>query len=402
MPSTKKVRFKSANGHELVGYVQVPVDQHPAHFAILAHCFSCTKNLGALREIGRALTMSGFGILRFDMTGLGESEGEFGNTGFVSNITDIVSAYHFLEAEYSAPDLLVGHSFGGTAALCAATMMPSTEAVVTIGSPSDPSHVMHRFGESLLEIKEKGSATVALGGRPFTISRAFVESLLNDDLAQELSNLNKALLVIHSPQDTVVNIDHAKRIYEYAKHPKSFVSIDGADHMLSNKRDSNYIGQLIASWATRYLPHRLEEDELKRSRGVAVRLDDDEQYTTEIMVRHHPILADEPESVGGNDFGPAPYELVTAGLGACTAMTMQMYARRKKWPLERVEVELHHSKQATKAGEKIDVFERKIQIEGELDETQRTRLMEIANRCPVHRTLEAGSKVTTTLVIPDN
>ncbi|MFK8054551.1 MAG: alpha/beta fold hydrolase [Saprospiraceae bacterium] len=398
MSSTKKVRFQSANGHELVGYVQVPADQHPEHFAILAHCFSCTKNLGALREIGRSLTLAGFGILRFDMTGLGESEGEFGNTGFVSNITDIVSAYHFLEAEYAAPDLLIGHSFGGTAALCAATMMPSTEAVVTIGSPSDPRHVMHRFGESLLEIQEKGSATVELEGRPFTISREFVESLLSDDLENELATLNKAILVIHSPQDTVVNVDHAKRIYDYAKHPKSFVSIDGADHMLTNKRDSQYIGQLIASWSKRYLPQRLNNDDLKRSRGVSVRLDGDEQFTTEIMVRHHGLLADEPESVGGNDFGPGPYELVSAGLGACTAMTLQMYARRKKWPLDRVEVELRHAKEANDAGEKVDVFQRTITIEGNLDQTQRERLLEIANKCPVHRTLEAGATVRTALV----
>jgi len=402
MSTTKKVRFKSANGHELVGYVQVPTDQRPEHFALLAHCFSCTKNLGALREIGRALTRAGFGILRFDMTGLGESEGEFGDSGFVSNITDIVSAYHFLEAEYEAPDLLVGHSFGGTAALCAATMMPSTEAVVTIGSPSDPSNVLKRFGESLKEIEETGSAVVELEGRPFNISRKFVESLLSDDLENELATLNKALLVLHSPQDKVVNVDHAQRLYSYAMHPKSFVSLDGADHMLTNKRDSNYVGQLIASWATRYLPQRLDYDDLKRSQNVTVRLDDEEQFTTEIKARHHGLIADEPEKVGGNDFGPTPYELVSAGLGACTAMTMQMYARRKKWPLERVEVELKHRKEENEAGEEVDIFERTITIEGDFDEMQRGRLLEIANRCPVHRTLEAGAKVNTTLAAPES
>ncbi len=398
MASTKKVRFQSANGNELVGYIQVPVNQHPEHFAVLAHCFSCTKNLGALREIGRALTQEGFGILRFDMTGLGESEGDFGQTGFVSNITDIVSAYHFLEAEYQAPDLLVGHSFGGTAALCAATMMPSTEAVVTIGSPSDPRNVLKRFGESLEEIQVKGSATVKLEGRPFNISQKFVESLLSDDLQEEVATLNKAILVIHSPQDNVVTVDNAKRIYDFAKHPKSFVSLDGADHMLTNKRDSNYVGKLIASWAKRYLPQRLDYDDLKRSQAITVRLDDDEKFTTEIMARHHSLLADEPEKVGGNDFGPAPYELVTAGLGACTAMTLQMYARRKNWPLDRVEVELDHSKEVDEAGESVDIFTRKIRIKGALDEIQRARFLEIANKCPVHRTLEKGSKVVTELV----
>ncbi len=398
MASTKKVRFQSANGNELVGYIQVPVNQHPEHFAVLAHCFSCTKNLGALREIGRALTQEGFGILRFDMTGLGESEGDFGQTGFVSNITDIVSAYHFLEAEYQAPDLLVGHSFGGTAALCAATMMPSTEAVVTIGSPSDPRNVLKRFGESLEEIQVKGSATVKLEGRPFNISQKFVQSLLSDDLEEEVATLNKAILVIHSPQDNVVTVDNAKRIYDFAKHPKSFVSLDGADHMLTNKRDSNYVGKLIASWAKRYLPQRLDYDDLKRSQAITVRLDDDEKFTTEIMARHHSLLADEPEKVGGNDFGPAPYELVTAGLGACTAMTLQMYARRKNWPLDRVEVELDHSKEVDEAGESVDIFTRKIRIKGALDEIQRARFLEIANKCPVHRTLEKGSKVVTELV----
>jgi putative redox protein len=398
MASTEKVRFKSANGHELVGYLQVPTDQRPQHYALLAHCFSCTKNIGALREIGRALTLEGFGILRFDMTGLGESEGDFGDSGFVSNITDIVSAYKFLEENYKAPDLLVGHSFGGTACLSAAAQMPSTEAIVTVGSPSDPRNVLKRFGESLEEIQVNGCATVELAGRPFKISKNFVQSLLSDDLKEQVAELGKALLVVHSPQDMVVSVEHAKHIYDFAKHPKSFVGLDGADHMLSDKRDAAYVGQLIASWAKRYMPQELDYDEMKRSNTVTVRLDGDEQFTTEIMARHHRIIADEPESVGGNDFGPGPYELVTAGLGACTAMTLQMYARRKKWPLDRVEVELDHGKEENEAGEKIDVFKRSIYIQGELDEAQRTRFLEIANKCPVHRTLEAGSKVVTELV----
>ena len=423
MPRTLKIAFPNADGHRLTGYVQLPADRHPQHFALLAHCFSCTKNAGALREIARALNLAGFGVLRFDMTGLGESEGDFPDAGFASNIADLVAAYAYLAEEHAAPALVVGHSLGGTAALCATELLPGVRAVVTIGSPSDPEHVTRLFGGTeaaraavLAEIRERGRATVQLQGRPFDIGLSFVESLTGNDVDAAVKRSDKALLILHSPQDRTVAIEHAERIYRAARHPKSFGSLDGADHMLSDKADAHYAGQLIAAWVQRYLPRVAPADEpLGRTKAVAVRLGA-EGFTTEIMARHHSLVADEPESIGGNDFGPGPYELVSAGLGACTAMTIQMYARRKRWPVERVDVRVRHftdyaaDMQAASGDDeaaansshaerktKIDHFERVIELEGDLDEAQVARLLEIADRCPVHRTLEGEVRVVTTL-----
>ena len=423
MPQTVKIAFPAAEGHTLRGYLQLPADRRPSHFALLAHCFSCTKNSRALREIARALNLAGFGVLRFDMTGLGESEGDFAEGGFASNSADLVAAYAYLAAEHTAPALLVGHSLGGTAALCASATMPHVRAVVTIGSPSDPEHVRHHFADHVAEIEARGRATVTLEGRPFDISADFVRSLLGNDVEGAVRESRKALLVMHSPQDAVVDIAHAQRLYGYARHPKSFASLDGADHMLSDRADAHYAGRLIAAWVSRYLPHRPAEDALGSAEAVTVRLDADAGYTTEIMARRHALVADEPESVGGSDFGPGPYELLSAGLGACTAMTLHMYARRKKWPLERVEVELRHfkdypsdmeaaasaevhpgevsasAKPAATPANRIDHFERRLLIVGDaLSEEQRARLVEIADRCPVHRTLEAGARVVTRIV----
>ena len=421
MAKTIKLSFPNEEGHDLVGYLQLPVDRHPRHFALLSHCFSCTKNARALRSIGRALNLAGFGVLRFDMTGLGESEGDFAEGGFTSNIADLVAAYSFLAASYEAPALLVGHSLGGTAALCASQHMPAVKAVVSINSPSNAEHVKHHFADNLEEIERRGRAQVTLQGRPFEISSDFVQSLLNNDVEGTLQASRKALLVLHSPQDTVVDIKHAERIYTAAHHPKSFASLDGADHMLSDKADGHYAGQLIAAWVGRYLPMEADEPEpLAIDKAVAVRLEGG-GYTTEIMARHHSLIADEPESVGGEDFGPGPYEFVSAGLGACTAMTLHMYARRKKWPLERVDVRLKHfkdypsdmkavgdsvqdgsasAKPVTSPSNKIDHFERELLIVGDqLTEAQRERLIEIADRCPVHRTLEAGARVVTKVLL---
>ena len=408
MAKTAKVRFPAAEGHELVGYLQLPANRHPTHFALLAHCFSCTKNARALRHIARALNQEGFGVLRFDMTGLGESEGDFAEGGFASNVADLLAAYACLEREHRAPGLLVGHSLGGTAALMAAGEMPAVRAVVSIGSPSDAEHVTAQFADELDEIERAGRARVTLQGRPFEISRAFVESLAAGNVEASLAVSRKALLVLHSPQDAVVDIAHAERIYRAAHHPKSFASLDGADHMLTDGADAHYAGKLIAAWVGRYLPAAPEAEPLDSKRQVAVRLGD-EGFTTEIMARQHSFIADEPESVGGDDFGPGPYELVSGGLGACTAMTLHMYARRKAWPLERVEVYLRHftdypADMAAATGSappdperKISHFERVVHLFGPLDEAQQTRLLEIAERCPVHRTLEAGARVVTKL-----
>ena len=411
-----KIAFPAAAGHQLRGYLQLPADRHPRRYALLAHCFACTKNLRALREIARALNLRGYGVLRFDMTGLGESDGDFVEGGFAGNVADLVAAYAFLERERGqAPVLVVGHSLGGTAALCASRMMPAVEAVATIGSPSDPEHVQQHFAESLGEIERRGRATVSLGGQPFDITLDFVRSLLDNDVEAAVRHARKPLLVLHSPQDRTVDIAHAERIYRAAHHPKSFVSLDGADHMLTRAEDAHYAGRVIGGWASRYVPDDAEGDggQADPARAVSVRLDADAAYTTEIMARHHHLVADEPERVGGHDFGPGPYELVSAGLGACTAMTLHMYARRKGWPLERAEVELRHFKDyaddmtsvgddgasaKTATASKIDHFERRIRLEGQLDDAQVARLLEIADRCPVHRTLEAGARVVTELV----
>ena len=451
---TVKIAFPNAAGHQLAGYVQLPADRDPRHFALLAHCFSCTKNARALREIARALNQEGFGVMRFDMTGLGESEGAFGEAGFAANIGDIVAAYAYLAEAHRAPALVVGHSLGGTAALCAGAMLPEVRAVVTIGSPSEAGHTTHLFAESLAEIEARGRATVRLQGRPFELSLDFVRSLTEANVAEAIAQSRKALLILHSPQDKTVGIEHAERIYVKARHPKSFGSLDGADHMLTDPGDARYAGQLIAAWVGRYLPRDPDEDagELGEAKAVAVRLGA-EGFTTDIRIRHHGLTADEPPSVGGKDYGPNPYELVTAGLGACTAMTIQMYARRKGWPVERVDVELRHFKDypadmqaattyggsdlggggitvggddvggddaggddvggddASEAGQavspgasaeppdakpvKIDHFERVVTLVGDLSEAQRARLLEIADRCPVHRTLEAEVAIVT-------
>ncbi len=417
MAKTVKISFPNNTGHELFGYVQLPADRHPSHFALLAHCFSCTKNAGALREIARALNMAGYGVLRFDMTGLGESEGDFAETGFASNVADLVAAYAYLKEAYRPPALVVGHSLGGTAALCASKLLPEVRAVVTIGSPSDPNHVTHLFGdgerqreEVLTEIRERGRATVQLQGRPFDIGLGFVESLTGQDVEDSLETLDKPLLILHSPQDRTVAIEHAERIYVGARHPKSFITLDGADHMLSDKADARYAGRVIAAWVSRYLPRTDDSERLGRAKAVAVRLGA-EGFTTEIMARHHALIADEPERVGGDDFGPGPYELVAAGLGACTAMTIQMYARRKGWRIERVDVQVRHFKDYARdmtesasdeagtasAKTRIDHFERVIELESELTEAQVAKVLQIADKCPVHRTLHGEVRVITRL-----
>ncbi|MEM9929803.1 MAG: alpha/beta fold hydrolase [Bacteroidota bacterium] len=393
---TQSLTFPNAEGQAIAARLDLPPDQHPRAYAVFAHCFTCTKNLSAVRFISRALNQAGFAVLRFDFTGLGDSDGEFADTNFTSNISDLAAAADFLSANYTAPKLLVGHSLGGAAVLVAARKIDSVEAVATIGAPFQPGHVTHMMEDSLEVLAEKGVAKVNIGGRPFEIKKQFVDDLKAAEQSEVLKKLRKPVLIMHSPQDTIVSIEEAAKIYHQAFHPKSFVSLDGADHLLSRKTDAVYAGQMIASWASRYL-ELPEKEELQAKETVAVRLNAADGYTTDIKARHHALVGDEPASVGGNDFGPSPYELVTAGLGACTAMTLHMYARRKKWPLESVEVNLEHYKEK-RDGEKVDVFTRTISIKGPLDEEQRTRLLEIANRCPVHRTLEGEVVVETRLV----
>ncbi len=400
----EKVSFLNNEGQTLAGRLELPTEQIPHNFAIFAHCFTCNKNLSAVRNISRALTNNGFGVLRFDFTGLGESAGDFEDTNFSGNVEDIVSAAKFLEENHIAPTLIIGHSLGGAASIFAASEIDSIKAVATVGAPSNPKHVTHLLNSSIEEIKDTGMAVVNLSGRDFTIKKQFIDDLETKSLPDVAKNLRKALLVMHSPQDTTVGVKNAEEIYVSAHHPKSFVSLDGADHLLSRKEDSIYAGEIISGWAKRYIEVP-EQNILKSKHQVAVSLDAEDGFTTQMKVGNHYLMADEPVSFGGNDFGPSPYELVSAGLSACTAMTIQMYAKRKDWDVKNVQVHTSYSKTHAQdcqdcdvSSSKIDTFNRDIKFEGNLDEKQTERLLQIADKCPVHKTLHNETQVITNLI----
>lgn len=398
----QKLEFTNSDGQKLVGRLEFPTSDHPHNYVLFAHCFTCNKNLTAIRNISRAMTAQGFAVFRFDFTGLGESEGDFADTNFSGNVEDLVAAADFLRKHYNAPTLLIGHSLGGAAVLFAAKSIPEIKGVVTVGAPADPEHVTHLLRSELEEIEATGQATVNLSGRDFTIKKQFLEDLRNQSLKVTIKKIRTPILILHSPQDTTVEIKNAELIYHAARHPKSFVSLDGADHLLTRKEDSTYVGQVITGWAQRYVDIP-ERNALKSDHQVAAILDQEDGYTTELKVGNHYLTADEPVDVGGNDFGPSPYEYVSAGLASCTAMTLHMYARRKKWPLERVEVHTSYGGKTHAAdceacetdSAKIDTFYREIRIEGTLDEKQITRILEIADRCPVHKTLHSEVQVIT-------
>ena len=400
------IQFQNKLGYTLSARLELPPDQHPYAFAIFAHVFTGNKNLSATRHISRALTVNGFGVLRFDFTGLGESEGDFSDTNFSSNVEDLLSAAEYLNEHYMPPKLIVGHSLGGAAAVFAAAQIPSITTLATIGAPSEPAHVRHLLKDGIEEIKRKGCATINIAGREFQIKKHFLDDIESKKMFDVVRNLRKPILVLHSPQDAVVAIENAAHIYHAAYHPKSFVTLDGADHMLTDKKDAAYTGDVIATWASRYI-QRTEEEKVKTHLQVAARIDDDPGYTTEIIADKHHLIADEPKQVGGNDFGPDPYELLAASLGACTVMTLKMYAQRKGWPLEEVTVHLKHEKKHAADCEnceenksRLDHFTRSIEIEGPLSPEMRKRLLEIANKCPVHRTLHAQVVVETSLLEP--
>lgn len=386
----------------LSGRLEMPVDGRPHSFALFAHCFTCTKNLTAIRNIAKAMSLMGIAVLRFDFTGLGQSEGEFADAGFSSDVADISSAAKFLEQEYQAPVLAIGHSLGGTAVLMAAHSLSSVRAVATIGSPCDPAHVRHLLMDDMDTIEREGMAIVNIGGRPFPLKKSFLTDLEKYSPKQTVNQLNKALLLLHSPQDRVVSIDNAAAIYQAARHPKSFLSLDGADHLLSKPDDSLHVGELIACWAKRYIQFPKPEP-ITAHKRVAVRIGPD-SLTTEIKAGVHALLADEPTEVGGLDLGPTPYDLVNAGLGACTAMTLRLYADRKKWPLTNVLVHLNHKKIHEHDSENpdkealLDHIWRDIELEGDLTEQQRDRLLEIAEKCPVHKTLTKKVIITSSLL----
>ncbi|MCM4171662.1 OsmC family protein [Arenibacter sp. TNZ] len=400
----QKVTFKNANGETLVGRLAFPVNQLPHNFVLFAHCFTCNKNFKAVKNISKALTDLGFGVLRFDFTGLGESEGEFSDSNFSGNVEDLLEAANYLKENYTSPTLIIGHSLGGAAAILASKKISSIRAIATIGAPSSPLHVKHIFKNDIDAINNKGVAEVNIGGRNFTIKQQFLEDLKSHSFQETLRNIDKSILILHSPQDTIVEIKNAEEIYIAAHHPKSFVSLDGADHLLNDPIDASYAGEIIGGWSKRYLdmpgPIALETEQ-----EVIASLDKEDGFTTQMKVGSHYMIADEPVSYGGNNFGPSPYELVSAGLSACTVMTIQMYTKRKKWPL--VNVEVHTSYQKIHAADcgncesseaKIDTFNRAIKLTGDLDEKQISKILEIADKCPVHRTLHSETRVITTLI----
>ncbi len=401
MPA-ERFDFPNTEGHNLAALLDSPPGE-PRAYALFAHCFACGKDIHAAKRIAEGLTALGIAVLRFDFTGLGASDGEFANTTFASNVADLVAAANELRRKRRAPAILIGHSLGGAAVLAAAGEVPEARAVVTIAAPCDPAHVTGLFKERLEEIGTKGEIEVQLGAKQFRISRAFVDDLAEHRLAERIAGLRKALLVFHSPTDEVVGIENASRIFIAAKHPKSFVSLAGADHLLSRRSDSTYVANVIHAWAERYLDMSpaaaaLPDD----ANAVVVRETRQGRFQQEIAVGRHRFLADEPVAVGGLDSGPGPYDLVLAGLGACTAMTLRLYAERKALPLERVTVALSHAKIhaedcaacETKEG-MIDRIERAITFTGELDDDQRKRLLEIADKCPVHRTLTSEVDIRT-------
>ena len=400
---SESIKFMNSEGITLDGKIDFPISGHPKAYALFAHCFTCSKNLHAVSNISLALTQHNIAVFRFDFTGLARSGGSFEDSNFSSNVQDLIDAYSYLKDNFHATEIIIGHSLGGAAVLSAADRMPESRAVVTIGSPAEPMHVRKVIKSNEEEILTKGYAQVSIGGRPFIVKKQFIEDLEQSDQKQHIRNLDKGLLIMHSPQDTIVEIDNASRIYELAHHPKSFITLDGADHLLSEKRDSLYAGSVIASWSERYLDIETQPD-LSTDKQVIVRTGE-KGYTTEIKSGHHYMVADEPQEVGGKDLGPTPYGYLNAALGACTSMTLRMYADHKKWDLREVRVHLSHAKDHIKdshepedKNKKIDVIEREIELEGNLDEFQRSRLLEIADRCPVHKTLHSDIRVKTKLL----
>ncbi len=386
----------------LAADLDTPVVEPPVAYAIFAHCFTCGRNLTAEKHISLALTQAGIAVLRFDFAGLGESEGHFYDTNFSTQVSDLLDVADFLEKNYQAPQLLIGHSLGGAAVLMAADALPSVKAVATIGAPAAPNHVKHLLEDVEERIRSMGEAEAIIAGRAFKVKRHFLDDLDTHALPERVRDFKKALLVLHAPFDQVVGIENARIIYQAAVHPKSFMSLDTADHLLTRRDDARYAGNLIAQWAGRYFEKNTRPPLITDKQAVA-RIGKS-GFTTEIQTGIHHLLADEPISVGGENLGPSPYDLLLASLGACTAMTLRMYADRKNWDLQEVRVHLEHRKDYPKdmghteqQDSKVDFIERIIELEGDLDEAQRAKLLEISNKCPVHRTLHSDIVVETSI-----
>ena len=403
--NNQKLKIENRKGHKLQAYLELPANQKPNYFAIFAHCFTCSSSLGAVRNISRALTNHGFGVVRFDFTGLGRSEGEFADSHFSANVDDLIAVNDFLKQNYKTPSLLVGHSLGGAAVLVAASKLDNIKAVATVGAPANVSHVKHLFSHGIEDIKNKGRVEVNIGGRPFKIDEEFVSDFDKTDLPEIVKSLKKPLLILHSPVDTIVGVKNAHELYHNAHHPKSFVSLDNADHLLSNTLDSLYVGDMIGTWVKRYFPQ--QENRLLDTSGeqlVAHLNLKEDNFTTTIQTANHSFIADEPNSIGGDDFGPSPYDFLSAGLAACTVITLKMYAERKKWDLQEVYAHITYSKKHSDdlmldldKPTRIDHLSKKLTLIGDLDEKQRQRLKEIASKCPVHKTLLSEIVIETEL-----
>ena len=404
---TERFQFTGEGGYQLAAALELP-DGEPVAFALFAHCFTCGKDTLAAKRISVALAARGIAVLRFDFTGLGSSEGEFANSTFSSNVADLVHAADHLRATRKAPSILIGHSLGGAAILAAAGKIPEAKAVATIAAPSDPAHVTGMFSEHVDAIRAQGEVEVSLAGRPFRIKREFLDDIVEHELMKDVTGLHKALLVMHSPTDDTVGIDNATKIFVSAKHPKSFVSLDHADHLLTKPADALYAADVITAWAGRYVevakPVKAA-DTSEAPRRVVVQETRKSKFNQIIAVGPHRLVADEPAAAGGEDAGPGPYDFLLAGLGACTSMTMRLYADRKSLPLDRVTVTLKHSKIHAQDCEEcetregmLDQIERDIAMDGALDAEQRKKLMEIADKCPVHRTLTSEIRIVTKAV----
>jgi uncharacterized OsmC-like protein/esterase/lipase len=398
----EKIHFTNKEGLRLSAELQRPIGKKIKAYALFAHCFTCGKDLKAVRNLSDSLNQKNIAVFRFDFSGLGQSEGSFDKTNFSTNLNDLLAAADYMEQRQMAPEILIGHSLGGAAVLMVAESISSIKAVATIGAPSEADHVKHLFQPQLNTILEEGDAEVNIGGRPFTIKKQFIHDLGKHAIQKSLGKWRKrALLVLHSPQDRIVGIENAREIYEAAHHPKSYISLDGADHLLGKAADSEYVGLLIASWANRYLDADPKYKTPKGESQVIAQIDE-EPFITRISANDFGFIADEPLELGGQNLGPSPYDLVSAGLAACTAMTMQMYARHKNFPLEgaRIEVNYEHdhasdAKDCVSGDAKKGLFHRKISLQGPLDENQKKRILKIADKCPVHKSLERGTSIST-------
>ncbi|MGJ8590987.1 MAG: bifunctional alpha/beta hydrolase/OsmC family protein [Aquaticitalea sp.] len=403
---SEKLNIPNTKGLQLQAYLELPANQKPNYYAIFAHCFTCNSTLNAVKNISRALTNHGFGVVRFDFTGLGRSEGEFSDSYFSANVDDLESVSEYMNVHYNAPSLLIGHSLGGAAVIVAASKLEHIKAVATIGAPATVGHVTHLFSHGIDEVKEKGEVEVNIGGRPFKINQEFVDDFSKTDLPKVTKELRKPLLIMHSPFDKIVGIENAEKLYHNAHHPKSFVSLDHADHLLTDGSDSQYVGSLIGTWANRYFdPQDNEMLDTEGEQLVAHLNLTEDNFTTSIQTKKHSFIADEPESVGGDDFGPSSYDFLSAGLAACTVMTLKLYAERKKWDLQEVYAYITYSRKHSDdlnldldKPMRIDHLSKKLKFVGNLDETQQQKLKDISSKCPVHKTLQSKIIIETEIV----